>query len=84
MSIQSQRSLFHRFTDLFREQRAVVGDYIDNVFNRGFVHQPKELKTYKKYYENDSTVGVSIDTLSEMVASSSFYLTVSDEKDPDK
>ncbi len=65
----------------FREQKALVGDAAYSLFNGGLVKQPRELSTYRKYYEEDSTVGVSIDTLSEMVAGNGIYPTVTD---PDK
>ncbi|MGZ4850413.1 MAG: hypothetical protein ACXV2C_03425 [Candidatus Bathyarchaeia archaeon] len=63
----------------FREQKAIVGDAAYSLFHGGFVKQPRELSTYRKYYEEDTTVGVSIDTLSEMVAGNGIYATVKDE-----
>jgi hypothetical protein len=64
-----------------REQaKALVGDHLYSMFNGGIVKQPRELSTYRKYYEDDSTVGTSIDALSNMTCGNGIYPTV---KEPD-
>jgi len=43
------------------------------------VKHPKNLNKYKEKYDNDSSVGISIDTLGEMVAGSGHYSSVEKE-----
>lgn len=66
----------------FAEQKALVGDSVDSVFNRGYAKQDRNLKAYKDRYDTDCTVGISIDTLAEMIAGSGFYITIDDPTDP--
>lgn len=62
------------------EQKALVGDAVNSLFNRGVAKHPRNLSTYKKYYDEDSTVGIAIDILADMVVGVGHYLTVDDEK----
>ncbi len=76
-------SFFKRLTNLrFREQQqGVVGDHVYSLFNGGVVKQPRELATYFKYYDEDSSVGTSIDALTNMTCGNGLYPSV---KDPDE
>jgi hypothetical protein len=83
MSVVHNQSLFERFTNritraLSEQAKALVGDEIYSLFNSGWVTQPRELATYWHYYEEDSTVGVSIDALSNMCVGNGIYATVKD------
>lgn len=62
------------------EQKALVGDAVNSIFRDKTVKQPRNLANYKKRYDTDSTVGISIDALSEMVAGCGHYPTVEDEE----
>lgn len=67
--------------NIFREQaKALTGDSVYSLFNGGVAKQPRELKTYRHYYEEDSTVGASIDALANMTCGNGIYPTV---KEPD-
>jgi hypothetical protein len=61
--------------------KALTGDAIASLFNGGIVKQPRELSTYRNYYENDSTVGTSIDALSNMTCGNGIYPTIKDAED---
>ena len=64
--------------------KALVGDHAYSMFNGGIVKQPRELSTYRNYYENDSTVGTSIDALSNMTCGNGIYATIKDTEDKKK
>lgn len=61
--------------------KALVGDAANSLFNSGVAKQPRELSTYRKFYDDDSTVGVSIDALANMTCGNGIYGTV---KEPER
>ena len=42
------------------EQKALVGDAVNSIFRDKTVKQPRNLANYKKRYDSDSTVGISL------------------------
>ena len=64
----------------WEQAKAVTGDWATSLFNNGLVKQPRELKTYRNYHSNDSTVGTSIDALVNMTCGNGIYATVKDKK----
>jgi len=58
----------------------LVGDAVNSLFGSKKARRPRDLKTYRNKYNNDPTVGVSIDTLSEMTAGCGHYTIVEDKK----
>jgi len=64
------------------EQKALIADMGDSIFGKEWVKPPRELKNYRQYYNEDSTVGISIDTLSELVVGSGHYFVCKDMEDP--
>lgn len=81
MSVITKPNVIRRFINSFREQRGIVGDALDSLFNKGVVKQPRDLNAYRTYYEEDATVGTSVDTLSEMVIGPDIYVTIKNEDD---
>ncbi|MGD6850767.1 MAG: hypothetical protein ACQCN6_01755 [Candidatus Bathyarchaeia archaeon] len=77
-------TLRERFARFFEQNKALVGDAAYSFFNDGLVLKPREDSTYKYYYENDATVGVSIDALSNMRLGSGIYATVKDAQKSQK
>jgi len=62
------------------EGKALVGDAANSLFGGKKAKRPRDLKTYRSKYDTDPTVGVSIDTLSEMTAGCGHYATVENKK----
>lgn len=67
--------LRERLADWIREQKAVSGDSANSLFNGSIAKQPRELSTYRSYYENDATVAMSIDSLCNMTCGNGIYAT---------
>lgn len=61
-------------------EKALVGDAVNSLFGSKKARRPRDLKTYRQKYNTDPTVGVSIDTLSEMTAGCGHYTTVEEKK----
>ena len=60
----------------FFEQKGLLADTVGSLFSSDDVKPPRNLKTYRTKYNTDPTIGVSIDTLSEMTAGCGSYNTV--------
>ena len=59
-------------------QKALVGDAANSLFNSGYAKQPRELATYRRYHDEDSTVGASIDALTNMTCGGGIYVSADD------
>lgn len=64
---------------LQEKQLGVVGNSVYSLFRSGVAKRPADLATYLDYYENDSSVGTSIDALTNMTCGNGLYPKLDDE-----
>jgi hypothetical protein len=64
----------------FFEAKGLVVDKVSSIFDTSTAKPDRNLKTYREKYDNDPTVGISIDTLSEMTCGVGSYNTIEDKK----